>query len=477
MKRMKDNKIYFGLTEFNDKVKKVRIDSSIPDNEFYEELALVRFHLMNDQNLFSKNGFIYDVKYFNNSINLKSKVNLTRVREHLNFNINILEIISKKTKSIKSNDIEFIYNDFEADCDLLLQDRIHFDDINSWSSNNVWETPQTFSYQKHSFVSMNIPQLDDLTGVLNLLTQFLDNHVIGLENSLAIFIANNEIIIFPKVSDSKSYIRALHSLFDMFMKYIKTYVFDQFYNCICEDGCFNCLFDTRFQSRTKKSEYPSKNSVFRILASLNRYEGIEDIIKVRATNNIIDNASLNEILVCWRETILNIFKERFEFVINDQYSISRANLDSNILGLCNYNNKIISISNTLAPLHLIVEVIAHEYTHNWQNEHMSKTLKESNIPFDGKLFIEGFAQWVAFRVMDYFGIHSNLTEITLRGVDVLNPDEYGLGFRICRFIEEKYGGFSGLVDFFIKGYLIDTNGNKIDHLKIVDKSPIKPYLS
>jgi len=473
---MKAHKKYFGLTEFDDKVKRISIDSLISYNEFYEEEAITQFHLMNDQNLFSKEGLIHSVRFYNNTINLESKSNLTYIKEYPNFSIKIHKIINKETNSIISNEIELIYTTIEADCELILKDRIQLDDINSWSPNVVLETPQTFSYQKHSFVSIKIPKLAEITGVLNLLIQFYENHILGLENTLAIFLANNEIIIFPKVSDSKSYLFSLRSLFEKFIKYMKTYVFDQFYNCICEVGCFNCLFDTRFQSRSKESKLPSKNSLFRVVADLKRYKGIEDVIRVRASNDKVEPASLNEILVTWRGTIINLFKERFEIVINDQYDITKAKLEQNILGLCNHTNKTISISETLAPLHLIVEVIAHEYAHNWQNEYMSNLLKDSNLPFKGKLLIEGFAQWMAFRVMDYFGAHTNLNEITLRGVDVTNPDEYGLGFRLCRHIEGEYGGFSGLIDFIINGYLIDTKGNKVDHISIIEKSPIKPYL-
>jgi len=48
-------------------------------------------------------------------------------------------------------------------------------------------------------------------------------------------------------------------------------------------------------------------------------------------------------------------------------------------------------------------VLAHELTHNWQHDqnNMNDSLFDNGLPFNGKIFIEGFAQWVSFKIMDF----------------------------------------------------------------------------
>lgn len=90
----------------------------------------------------------------------------------------------------------------------------------------------------------------------------------------------------------------------------------------------------------------------------------------------------------------------------------------------------------------LVGVIAHEYAHDWQwrtteqgTPNLHPSLVDSAIvPYQGRLFVEGFAQWAELRVLDAYGFKQDVDEITFRFYD-----EYGEGFQIIKAIEDKQG--------------------------------------
>jgi hypothetical protein len=85
------------------------------------------------------------------------------------------------------------------------------------------------------------------------------------------------------------------------------------------------------------------------------------------------------------------------------------------------------------PRPLMKTVVAHEWAHAWHAEHM---------PFmPHSLVVEGFANWVAAKVLEFSGSSEDLKQI-----DVLkmSPDEYGQGLRMMLDIEKREG-FDGVM--------------------------------
>lgn len=67
-----------------------------------------------------------------------------------------------------------------------------------------------------------------------------------------------------------------------------------------------------------------------------------------------------------------------------------------------------------------------------------------------------------------------MKQITLRGVDSNNPDEYGIGFRICKYIENEYG-FYNLIEFIRRGY-ISIDGEELTVEQLIKNSNLETYL-
>jgi len=77
------------------------------------------------------------------------------------------------------------------------------------------------------------------------------------------------------------------------------------------------------------------------------------------------------------------------------------------------------------PRMLFLQVAAHEYAHAWQGENLPG-LQES-------LVHEGFAEWVAYRVMGYYGLNKGQERMLDR------QDIYGQGLRWALELEARQG--------------------------------------
>jgi hypothetical protein len=77
------------------------------------------------------------------------------------------------------------------------------------------------------------------------------------------------------------------------------------------------------------------------------------------------------------------------------------------------------------PRIVLLEVLAHEYAHAWQNEH---------CPHDASLEIqEGFAEWVAYKLLQSWGCHKRTARMLRR------DDLYGLGLQTMLAWEREEG--------------------------------------
>lgn len=94
-----------------------------------------------------------------------------------------------------------------------------------------------------------------------------------------------------------------------------------------------------------------------------------------------------------------------------------------------------------------LDILSHEMAHSWQDSECKKGVMgpltaydlenieaEVNIPFRGRLFVEGSAVWLEAHVMEYFNNRLILSEQNLA---VTN--EYWQGFRCIKYLEERWG--------------------------------------
>jgi hypothetical protein len=77
------------------------------------------------------------------------------------------------------------------------------------------------------------------------------------------------------------------------------------------------------------------------------------------------------------------------------------------------------------PSILLIQVVAHEWAHAWQMENCP-TLREV-------LIVEGFAEWVAYKVLQEMGAVKKM------GLMAARPDLYGKGLRLVLDREERKG--------------------------------------
>ena len=98
----------------------------------------------------------------------------------------------------------------------------------------------------------------------------------------------------------------------------------------------------------------------------------------------------------------------------------------------------------------MVGIMSHEYTHSWQfqkddNFHHESLRDPSIVPYDGKLILEGFAMWVEFKVLDFYGLAQSMQQIK-----AFSKDEYRDGFHALEQVEDALG-FAGVFRFVKEG--------------------------
>jgi hypothetical protein len=90
------------------------------------------------------------------------------------------------------------------------------------------------------------------------------------------------------------------------------------------------------------------------------------------------------------------------------------------------------------PVNLVIRVTAHEYAHAWQGE---------NCPLlDDPLLREGFAEWVAYRVLEYYRLETQRQLMLNRcNREGSSGDLYCQGLRLVLELEKKIG-LAGVIE-------------------------------
>lgn len=83
-------------------------------------------------------------------------------------------------------------------------------------------------------------------------------------------------------------------------------------------------------------------------------------------------------------------------------------------------------------------VVTHEYTHNWQSQPPDNfsvpSVCNSLSEADQRLLLEGFAEWVTYKILQARG---HVKE--MRSIDLRDGDEYGDGFDFYQALEASQG--------------------------------------
>ena len=218
--------------------------------------------------------------------------------------------------------------------------------------------------------------------------------------------------------------------------------------CPCWSGCPYCLEIADCHSESDSLDKPG---TMRFAAGvLGRDEERRIILKLTGLPGEEAQSFYEEI----SRKVFSLFEKKLDLLIKSKVPVSAVKtgvLDSSTIGL--FDGRLIQVIENLSEA-AATETIAHEYAHNWAAENMVidldsfppeyKRNKESS-DFLKKIVIEGFAQWAAFKVMDFYGLEGNMADIHLR-----KYDEYGEGFQAFYWLEDHYG-FQAVLDFVKTG--------------------------
>ncbi|PQP33164.1 hypothetical protein C6A36_00630 [Desulfobacteraceae bacterium SEEP-SAG10] len=285
--------------------------------------------------------------------------------------------------------------------------------------------------------------------LLHILRLFFPKYIHNFNSLIEILLSDNGDIIFIEKLDSEGLI--IDQLYDA---NVYEPIFEDGLNlleeCPCSKGCPNCLHIVECRENRWNAEFDKITA----MTFLQHYlRGAERSIIVEArTSGLPPNKYGEEYIYQLKRKVLNVLEQKFELDIKKEAKLVFIQDDTlqkkGCLG-CYVQDPIneVQITHGLSELQTI-SVMAHEYAHNWQYDPAGSVvppwISSSKLKFSGKILIEGFAQWVSYRMMDFFSVDS-----AMESIDLKSDDEYGDGFDVMKYIEAKYGFLE--VIRFIKG--------------------------
>jgi len=308
-----------------------------------------------------------------------------------------------------------------------------------------------------------------LHSLVHLLRMYLSLRYKNASEVLRVRYLKNNIVIYPLIKNLNFY-----ELFSKLRFTISTdfpaFAIDLLmHTCPCKEGCPLCLDILDCNEENNKGF--SKKETIEFLMHLNsqfqtefyrkylefKYEGLKE--KEEAYGFY---ASV-------KEKILNVFKDKFGFDISwvPLVLLSRNEMiqerGENILGF--FSGDKVCVVSDLTELE-VYNVLAHEYTHQIirDSDLLHKDLENlQNVPFEGRLFSEGAAEWLAFRVLDHF-IYKNRQELP----NFFDFSEYGEGFELLCWLEDKVGLY-GVLRFLKEGQ-VEIDGKSLGPSEIIKES-------
>jgi DEAD/DEAH box helicase domain-containing protein len=273
------------------------------------------------------------------------------------------------------------------------------------------------------------------------------------------------IVVYDNDTDGIGYARFL---FENLLE-IET-ILDRSYNlltdCPCPNGCSSCLkiMDCR------DSDYNGQIDKRRTIEFLGEILEKKDLpTQIHKKYEALgDKEGDFEILKDIAQIVLRVLKDKLGIEIQNPVSTSfmdkkMSEKYKRIAGFWDLEHNIIAMQPGHSELYYF-DVLTHEYFHDWQSKsgkfnnevltyystHYIDDL--ANIPFRGKLIVEGSANWAEFKAIDYFNLSGEMLRLNHQ-----HFDQYGEGFHFIRFLESLYG-MKGVFDFFESLILKDRNG-------------------
>ena len=233
------------------------------------------------------------------------------------------------------------------------------------------------------------------------------------------------------------------------LKKVLEWAYDVLVQCPCTEGCRGCV------------KLPDCSSM-ELNGGLDKLGAIRALGSVLGKNfeasvdHRLKGIDLAENLDFHRWMIVEqIFPHRLGMVIGQPADLIVADLSENgklnLLGFYAPDRNLVTIA--IQKQQDMIATLAHEYAHNWQHcgvpQGMAPTLRDEQvIPFfGGRLFVEGFAQWVEFKILDHYGFRQNVDSIVFR-----HYDSYGEGFVAIKWLEDQpEGGVQSVIHFITTG--------------------------
>jgi len=255
------------------------------------------------------------------------------------------------------------------------------------------------------------------------------------------------------------------------LKSILKEAFNLLVACPCTSGCSNCIeiHNCHHRDLSKEGCELDKNGAIILLGKMLNIN-TETLIKHR--NEKMELAE--QISRIKNEIVEFIFPHKLDLFIKEVASLRVVDsLHASVIGTYNPSNNEVQVLK--AKEEEIITVLAHEYAHNWQwkgEPSMAQNLMDPNeVPyFNGKLFIEGFAQFIEYKVADYYGFQRVMKEIHFR-----HYDEYSEGFQVLIWIQDNFGS-NKVYEFIRSGHLIIDN-KEISLDEMLERSNVKNRLT
>lgn len=227
--------------------------------------------------------------------------------------------------------------------------------------------------------------------------------------------------------------------------------------CLKTNLCLEC--------RQKPLGIEGKEALIRTLASGNDHTDLAERI-FRFKKEVPEPEIRLHLTMRWAEIIPKLFKTKLEMTINnlaDVHIDGDRFANTNVVGLYALGKNQIYITDQLTEA-FCVQILAHELAHNWQfTGNIHPSILSEDLPANGLIVIEGFAEWVSYKICDLLGLQEQMKGIDLLKIDggrYIGPDgsvaqvslnEYSLGFQFIHWIETTVTGAFGLIELMKTG--------------------------
>jgi DEAD/DEAH box helicase domain-containing protein len=235
--------------------------------------------------------------------------------------------------------------------------------------------------------------------------------------------------------------------------------YDILVSCSCDNGCASCLYTFDCREMEMHNRCFHKNGAIELLGKMLGHdyekkiqERTQGVHSIRTLENM-----LKEIQKVLNESIGLEITDAIIYLADGEELQRLAGRD--VIGVC--------IGLDIYIILGLIErrakdVLAHEYGHSWEHLYMADELKDPGvIPFNGKLITEGFAQWVSAKFLQRDGLWEQMAN---KERDLWGWDEYGEGYHLMTYIEERFGGAAAVVSFMRLGFLEGYEGYDITRL-------------